>query len=87
MDRQLRGGMAGWNGWERPMSHRKPRSSVTPSLVVMGGGVGLLHRSSAAALPQPFTCDLLTQTGSGPGPLVWHAPVGSSGHRQMGLVG
>lgn len=31
MDRQLRGGMAGWNGWERPVSHRKPRSSVTPS--------------------------------------------------------
>lgn len=88
MDLQPRSGVGGgWNGLERPVSHCKPRSDVTLSAVVVGGGLGTLHGNVAAAPPQPFTYDLLAQMGAGPGPLVWHAPVGSSGHCQMGLVG
>lgn len=49
------------------MSHRKPRSSVTPSLVVMGGGVGMLHRSSAAALLSPSPATFSRRRGLGRG--------------------
>lgn len=51
MDLQLLGGVAGRNGWERPMSHRKPRSSVTLSLRWWWG---VAWGCCTAAVLQPF---------------------------------
>lgn len=68
------------------MSHRKPRSSVTPSLVVMGwrGGccTAVLH-----ALLSPSPATFSRRRGLGRSPVVEQAPVAWPGHRQMGLVG
>lgn len=86
MDRQALGWHGRWNGRERAHElSSKPRSSVTPSLVVdvcwMLQLEAVLQPSSALHL-RPSS----RRRGPGAGPLVWHAPVGLSGHRQMGLV-